>query len=98
MSALAANRPPMPPPTTAVWGLELGIRISLRRHSGAPRSGEPGIHTPQQWLWIPALASLGRNDSVLRLRHELVGHFAQAFDLRFHHVADVEEGVGALAD
>ena len=25
-----------------------------RCHSGAPRSGEPGIHTPRPWLWIPA--------------------------------------------
>ena len=35
-----------------------------RRHSGAPRSGEPGIHNPDLRLWIPALAAmrLGRND------------------------------------
>src|SRR4029077_18657391 len=26
----------------------------LRRHSGAPRSGEPGIHNPGLWLWIPS--------------------------------------------
>jgi hypothetical protein len=29
------------------------------RHSGAPRSGEPGIHNPCLCLWIPgSLASL----------------------------------------
>jgi hypothetical protein len=45
------------------------------RHSGVPRSGEPGIHNHacrglyaeicrhEQGLWIPALAALGRNDS-----------------------------------
>jgi hypothetical protein len=26
---------------------------------------EPGIHKPDSWLWIPALASLGRNDQGL---------------------------------
>ena len=26
---------------------------TLDRHSGAARSGEPGIHTPAPWLWIP---------------------------------------------
>src|SRR5262245_42479793 len=33
-------------------------------HSGAPQSGEPGIHTPGPRLWIPgSLAALGpRND------------------------------------
>jgi hypothetical protein len=25
------------------------------RHSGAPRSGEPGIHIHRLWLWIPGL-------------------------------------------
>src|SRR5262245_23614608 len=42
-----------------------GCRVySIAGHSGAPRSGEPGIHTPGQWLWIPgSLAALGpRND------------------------------------
>jgi hypothetical protein len=36
----------------------------LGRHSGAPRSGEPGIHNHDLWIWIPdSLASLGfRND------------------------------------
>jgi len=24
-----------------------------KRHSGATRSGEPGIHNPGRWLWIP---------------------------------------------
>jgi hypothetical protein len=28
----------------------------IARHSGAPRSGEPGIHNPGPWLWIPGLA------------------------------------------
>jgi hypothetical protein len=27
--------------------------VLLRCHSGAERSEEPGIHTPQHWLWIP---------------------------------------------
>src|SRR5437588_6489320 len=44
-------------------------------HSGVPRSGEPGIHnhsslynatSMESWLWIPALASLGRNDKPLK--------------------------------
>src|ERR671913_2480911 len=26
------------------------------RHSGTPRSGAPGIYTPQLWLWIPGSA------------------------------------------
>jgi hypothetical protein len=33
---------------------------SFHRHSGTPRSGGPGIHTPQLWLWIPGAP---RNDS-----------------------------------
>jgi hypothetical protein len=34
------------------------------RHSGAPRRGEPGIHTHRQWLWIPGLRAshASRND------------------------------------
>ena len=35
---------------------------SIARHSGAPQ-GEPGIHNPSSWLWIPARASLGRDDA-----------------------------------
>ena len=31
---------------------------SLHRHSGAPRSGEPGIHNPGLWLWIVSLVCL----------------------------------------
>src|SRR5829696_8418329 len=37
--------------------------IVFPRHSGAPRSGEPGIHTPQQGLWFRARAfGAPRND------------------------------------
>jgi hypothetical protein len=33
------------------------ISISqLRGHSGAPRSGEPGIYNHRPWLWIPGQA------------------------------------------
>jgi hypothetical protein len=35
------------------------IISQYRSHSGAPRSGEPGIHNPQPWLWIPGLALSG---------------------------------------
>src|SRR5712691_10514919 len=37
---------------------------TIRRHSGARRRREPGIHNPRRWLWIPgSLATLGpRND------------------------------------
>ena len=34
----------------------------------------------------------------LRLGDELIRHLAEALDLGLHHVADVDEGVGALAD
>src|SRR6185503_7031800 len=68
-SVSAVARPmPVPAPVTTTTSLLncscFNTRFSLRGHSGAPRSGEPGIHTPQQWLWIPALASLGRNDRI----------------------------------
>src|SRR6266571_9346091 len=35
------------------------------RHSGAPRSGEPGIHNPGLWLWIPGSrpSASPRNDA-----------------------------------
>ena len=43
--------------------------VSLIRHSGAPRSGEPGIHTPQRCgLWIPALARSARSAGMTVLR------------------------------
>ena len=37
-------------------------KLSFR---GAAEGREPGIHNPESWLWIPALAAarLGRNDS-----------------------------------
>jgi hypothetical protein len=31
---------------------------------GASEAREPGTHTPGPWLWIPALALLGRDDGV----------------------------------
>ena len=33
----------------------------IRRHSGAPRSGEPGIHNHRLGVWIPALARYARS-------------------------------------
>src|SRR6185369_280765 len=46
-----------------------------RSHSGAPRSGKPGIHTPRLWLWIPgSVATLGpRNDNRESDGHERTG-------------------------
>ena len=32
----------------------------IRSHSGAPRSGEPGIHNHRPRLWISGLAAFGR--------------------------------------
>src|SRR5208282_1633794 len=38
------------------------------RHSGAPRSGEPGIHNRRRWIWIPgSLAPLGPRDDGIEL-------------------------------
>jgi len=34
----------------------LHIRHHIRRHSGARRSREPGIHNHGRWIWIPGLA------------------------------------------
>jgi hypothetical protein len=39
-----------------------------RCHSWAPRSGEPGIHTPRPWLWIPG-SSLRTQVGYSRLGH-----------------------------
>ena len=35
-------------------------RDLLRRHSGARQRREPGIHTPQPWLWIPGSRACAR--------------------------------------
>src|SRR5205807_7241154 len=39
------------------WHWKKEMTITLTRHSGARRSREPGIHKPESWLWIPALAA-----------------------------------------
>src|SRR5262245_34692116 len=31
------------------------VMLDTPCHSGAPRRGEPGIHNPGLWLWIPGL-------------------------------------------
>jgi hypothetical protein len=36
-------------------------------HSGAPRSGEPGIHNPGLWLWIPGSRPPGRREAPIRV-------------------------------
>jgi len=40
------------------------IAASPMSFQGANEVREPGIHNPELWLWIPALAALrlGRND------------------------------------
>src|ERR1043165_9575761 len=42
--------------------------------------------------------SSAQGNRALRLGDELVRHLAEALDLGLHHVADVDERVGALAD
>src|SRR3954462_2995034 len=46
---------------------------------------------------VHGVASVQGNRA-LRLGDELVRHLAEALDLGLHHVADVDERVGALAD
>jgi len=47
---------------SGTWKKEM--MFTHTRHSAAPRSGEPGIRNLGLCLWIPALASLGRNDQL----------------------------------
>src|SRR5579871_6307771 len=52
----ATAQPPEPAPTTTKSNVSVTKVPLFFRHSGAPRSGEPGIHNHQLWLWIPGLA------------------------------------------
>ena len=66
--------------------------VSPFRHSGAPQSGEPAIHSHRSRLWTPALASLGANDIDLCVLRRLMRAMLRAGALAFLVISSLPAG------